>query len=205
MNRTHIALVVLFTVAFVTVAPLARAQTYNAMYYSDGGSYYNSTPTTYYVPTVQPVYSYDPGVPTGNISTDPHHGLPGDQVMVAGSAFPPNRTLTVYFANIPVKQISTNSNGSFQTVVRVPSITPGVIVVSAQGMDPYNPPTFVVDAPKIVYTDPRPYTPYPTYPSYGNSSREAQIAALRTKIADLQSQLSDLVSQLNALTGGRGY
>ncbi|MDB5244569.1 MAG: hypothetical protein JWN18_439 [Parcubacteria group bacterium] len=199
----------------------AEAQTYSSTYTSNGGSYYPNTGTggyvNTYIPSLPPVHSYDPGVPTGSVSTSPHDGVPGEQVVVSGSAFNRNSAIVIYFAGIAVGRVVSDSNGSFSTVIRVPNVSAGLVTVTATGIDPYNPPTFLVNAPAQqtqTYWGNSGYVTAPSYgntytatvinakPSYTSQARTAEITALRIKISQLQQQLSNLLSQLNTLTQG---
>jgi hypothetical protein len=87
----------------------------------------------------------------GSLSVSRHDGLPGMRVTVAGSAFPRNDRITIYFGGKSAGTVYSDSRGTFQTVVHVPELREGLVYVTATGARGANPPTFYVEGRRYWY------------------------------------------------------
>jgi hypothetical protein len=160
---------------------------------------------------------------SGSLSTSLHSGEPGTRVTVSGSGFPRRSIVTIYFDSVAVDTVTTDSDGEFRTTVRVPQLPNGLVPVSATGMNPYNPPTFVIEGSHDVHQSVGyPYHYQGMHGSYNSQSgsgyayrdssspfdyhtpiyrnvpkTDDQIAALQARIATMRRELRDLEDQLD--------
>ncbi len=66
-----------------------------------------------------------------SISLRDDSGLPGDIITVNGTSFDKNKALTIYFNDVPITSIQTDSYGAFSVDITIPFIAKGTYVVKA--------------------------------------------------------------------------
>jgi hypothetical protein len=106
--------------------------------------YYYGPPST---PAAPPPLSPENRRPMGSLGINRYSGPPGMELIISGSAFPPNAPIVVYLGAAPVGTIYSNERGKLYAAVTVPNMAPGLYTVTATGANSTNPPKFRVTIP----------------------------------------------------------